>query len=39
MSTNPPIGELILAADTGDRVKAGVLVSALYREVHGIAER
>ena len=34
-----PIGELILAADAGDAVKAGELFAALYRELHGIAER
>jgi RNA polymerase sigma factor (TIGR02999 family) len=39
MSTDPPIGELILAADTGDAVKAGELFAALYRELHDIAER
>jgi len=34
-----PIGELILAADAGDAVKAGELFAALYRELHAIAER
>jgi len=33
------IGELILAADAGDTVKAGELFAALYRELHDIAER
>ena len=38
-SPEQPIGELILAADTGDAVKAGELFAALYRELHAIAER
>ena len=39
MSPDPSIGELILAADAGDAVKAGELFAALYRELHAIAER
>jgi len=39
MSSDPPIGELIRAADAGDAVKAGELFAALYRELHAIAER
>lgn len=39
MSPDPPIAELIVAADAGDPVKAGELFAALYRELHGIAER
>jgi len=39
MSPDPPIGELILAADAGDAVKAGDVFAALYRELHAIAER
>jgi RNA polymerase sigma factor (TIGR02999 family) len=39
MSTDPPIGELIRAADAGDAAKAGELFAALYRELHAIAER
>jgi len=34
-----PIGELFIAADAGDAVKAGELFAALYRELHAIAER
>jgi RNA polymerase sigma factor (TIGR02999 family) len=33
------IGDLIRAAEQGDVVKAGELFAALYRELHGIAER
>jgi RNA polymerase sigma factor (TIGR02999 family) len=33
------IGELFVAADAGDVVKAGELFAALYRELHAIAER
>jgi RNA polymerase sigma factor (TIGR02999 family) len=39
MSSDPPIGELIRAAEAGDAVKAGELFAALYRELHAIAER
>jgi RNA polymerase sigma factor (TIGR02999 family) len=39
MSLDPPIGELIRAADAGDAVKAGELFTALFRELHAIAER
>jgi RNA polymerase sigma factor (TIGR02999 family) len=34
-----PIGELIRTADAGDPEAADALFSALYRELHGIAER
>jgi RNA polymerase sigma factor (TIGR02999 family) len=34
-----PIGQLIRTAETGDRAAATELFSALYRELHGIAER
>jgi RNA polymerase sigma factor (TIGR02999 family) len=37
--SDAPIGALIRAADEGDAVKAGELFAALYRELHGIAER
>jgi RNA polymerase sigma factor (TIGR02999 family) len=39
MSPDPPIGELIRAADAADAVKAGELFATLYRELHAIAER
>jgi RNA polymerase sigma factor (TIGR02999 family) len=39
MSPDPPIGELIRAAEDGDAVKAGELFAALYRELHAMAER
>jgi len=38
-SPDSPLGELMLAAGTGDVVKAGELFAALYRELHAIAER
>ena len=34
-----PIGQLIRTADAGDGVAADELFAALYRELHGIAER
>ena len=34
-----PIGELIRTADGGDGAAASALFAALYRELHGIAER
>lgn len=34
-----PIGDLIRSADTGDAGAAHALFDALYRELHGIAER
>lgn len=34
-----PIGDLIRSAETGDAGAARVLFDALYRELHGIAER
>ncbi len=34
-----PIGELIRTADGGDEAAASALFAALYRELHGIAER
>jgi RNA polymerase sigma factor (TIGR02999 family) len=37
--SHAPIGELIVAADAGDALKAGELFAALYRELHGIAGR
>jgi RNA polymerase sigma factor (TIGR02999 family) len=36
---NDPIGELIRTAQGGDREAADTLFAALYRELHGLAER
>jgi RNA polymerase sigma factor (TIGR02999 family) len=37
--TEPPIGELIRTAQAGDPEAADSLFAALYRELHGLAER
>ncbi|HKT61891.1 MAG TPA: ECF-type sigma factor [Gemmatimonadales bacterium] len=37
--TDPPIGELIRTAQAGGREAADMLFAALYRELHGLAER
>jgi RNA polymerase sigma factor (TIGR02999 family) len=37
--TDPAIGELIRTAQRGDREAADTLFAALYRELHGLAER
>jgi hypothetical protein len=39
LPVDPPIGQLIRTADAGDGAAADQLFSALYRELHAIAER